>query len=533
MPSPTKKRNERFKSGDSIAVIATASGQATNDIVAKAYRCTSGNLVLSTVLDAPFSPLNGVKMESVDVAGVKEITIKHDELAHMVLLATVESTVDESKQSISYYAPAEFASIVEEFHSPVTGELIAVSEDEQARIAADVETKLGVATAADDDAAEEDEVIIDDEEVEKDPEEELDEDGNPIAPEDEELDEEEGKKAKKGKATASVTEPVKRIVPNKVAPEIAEAVVGVDDVELCKCGSEVAAKSCKCSEVATVPEVIEPIAEEIKPEAEAVATTVVTVKPYGDVEFSSDSLIVAAVVPNDVYGVYAISTASNEYTQLGMLRKSSAKESASTLYSKPEALRTALIAAVENEGQLTDLGFNEVIVSVDVARVVLDAAKVSSEALATAVESARVEAVEDFKNSLEVAFTGINKGLYPNSVATALTAALARRNISAPAKIAALVLATAGNDYATEVVERAASIYSETPERRAGIALTVRDAVAARADETDETASLISTAFIGETASTVANKQLAHSIESAKPVEVASVRSLFSRVGRR
>lgn len=192
-------------------------------------------------------------------------------------------------------------------------------------------------------------------------------------------------------------------------------------------------------------------------------------------DFDHRSLSVVPVAPG-VFGVYA--SVDGTVTSVGTFQVAKASAENAELFadaSKADLLRRALVAAIEGDSDYTALGFQPIVAVIEVDSIVAErAADQAERATAEVAEQSRT-AVDDFKQSVQIAAAGMNKGMFKNPLVDAIAVQLTRRGVTNAQSVASMVVTASADDYVSVLLSEADKYRSQSADARNAVATLIQN----------------------------------------------------------
>lgn len=199
----------------------------------------------------------------------------------------------------------------------------------------------------------------------------------------------------------------------------------------------------------------------------------------GMTDFDADTVTASAVKPG-LLALFAKDLRSDQIVHIGMLDAEQASAENAAIYREPKdltvaaALRAFTITVAEGEkGDLTPFGFSPIIRTIDLPSIVAE--KASAETASAAAQLKKDEATlrADYRQAIEIAAAGANKGLFDNPLVDSLTDRLNRAGVQHAASMARGIVAEAAHAYIKGVLEHANTIVGQTAAERNAYASVV------------------------------------------------------------
>lgn len=243
-------------------------------------------------------------------------------------------------------------------------------------------------------------------------------------------------------------------------------------------------------------------------------------------DFDPRSLIITPVAPG-VFGVFA--TVGKGIEPVGTMRVENASADNRSMYQgdgKPDLARKALLATIEQGSDYAPLGFVPITAQVEVDQIVAEQVATETEKATASIQETAGGSVEDFKQSMQIAAAGMNKGLYKNPLVASLTTELKRRGVQNASMVATRIVTTAADEYMGAVLEKATEFTGQSLEARNAVAKVVEGAEVSLQAEDEDDNTVTATAHVA----TPAPAEVASTKEKDNVVPIAR-KNLFADVG--
>lgn len=204
-------------------------------------------------------------------------------------------------------------------------------------------------------------------------------------------------------------------------------------------------------------------------------------------DFDPRSLIITTVAPG-VFGVFA--TVGKGIEPVGTMRVENASLENRAMYQgegKPELARRALLATIEQQSDYAPLGFVPITAQVEVDAIVAEQVATETEKVTASLTETAGGSIEDFKQSMQIAAAGMNKGLYKNPLVASLSAELKRRGVQNASMVASRIVTASADGYVNAMLEKASEFINQSVEARNAVAKVVEGAEVSLSMEEDDT----------------------------------------------